>query len=118
MLEIGKALPKEGTDVTIIATGFMVNEALEAKTRLAEIGISAAVINMHTIKPIDRHAILAAAEKTGAIVTAEEHSVLGGLGGAVSEVVCETKPVPVLRVGVGRVFWRSQPGAECAYFWV
>lgn len=118
VFEIGKAVTlSEGTDVTIIATGLMVNEALEAKTRLAEIGISAAVINMHTIKPIDRHAILAAAEKTGAIVTAEEHSVLGGLGGAVSEVVCETKPVPVLRVGVDDVFGRSGPGAEMLHIY-
>lgn len=118
VFEIGKAVTlSEGTDVTIIATGLMVNEALEAKTQLAEIGISAAVINMHTIKPIDRHAILAAAEKTGAIVTAEEHSVLGGLGGAVSEVVCETKPVPVLRVGVDDVFGRSGPGAEMLHIY-
>lgn len=118
VFEIGKAVTlSEGTDVTIIATGLMVNEALEAKTQLAEIGISAAVINMHTIKPIDRQAILAAAEKTGAIVTAEEHSILGGLGGAVSEVVCETKPVPVLRVGVDDVFGRSGPGAEMLHIY-
>lgn len=118
VFEIGKAVTlSEGSDVTIIATGLMVNEALEAKTQLAQIGISAAVINMHTIKPIDRQAILAAAEKTGAIVTAEEHSVLGGLGGAVAEVVCETNPVPVLRVGVEDVFGRSGPGAEMLHIY-
>ncbi len=111
--EIGKAVKLcEGTDVTIIATGLMVCEALKARETLANIGISASVINMHTIKPIDRAAIIAAAKETGAIVTAEEHSIIGGLGGAVAEVICETVPVPVLRVGVEDVFGRSGPGAE------
>ena len=111
--ELGKAVQLcEGKDVTIIATGLMVNEALIARENLANMGISAAVLNIHTIKPIDRAAIIAAAKETGAIVTAEEHSIIGGLGGAVAEVVCESVPVPVLRVGVDDVFGRSGPGAE------
>lgn len=111
--EMGKAVKLcEGKDLTIIATGLMVNEALMAKESLANEGISAAVLNIHTIKPIDRAAIIAAAKETGAIVTAEEHSIIGGLGGAVTEVVCESVPVPVLRVGVEDVFGRSGPGAE------
>lgn len=111
--EMGKSVKlAEGRDVTIIATGLMVGEALEAKKILASQSISAAVINMHTIKPVDRKAIIEAAKATGAIVTAEEHSIIGGLGAAVSEVVCETVPVPVLRVGVNDVFGRSGPALE------
>lgn len=111
--EIGKgALLRDGTDVTIIATGLMVERALSAAEALASEGISAAVVNMATIKPIDRNIIVEAAKKTGAIVTAEEHSVIGGLGGAVSEVVSETVPVPVLKVGVEDVFGRSGPALE------
>lgn len=111
--EIGKAVKLcEGKDVTIIATGLMVNEALIARESLKNMGISAAVLNIHTIKPIDKAAIIAAAKETGAIVTAEEHSIIGGLGGAVAELVCESVPVPVLRVGVDDVFGRSGPGAE------
>ena len=102
----------EGTDVTVIATGLMVNEALLAAEALKADGISARVVNMATIKPIDREIIIDSAKKTGAIVTAEEHSVLGGLGGAVAEVVCETVPVPVLRVGVEDVFGKSGPALE------
>ena len=99
--EIGKGVYlKEGKDVTIIATGLMVERALQAAEKLAEEGIDAAVINMATIKPIDRDIIIDAADKTGAIVTAEEHNVIGGLGEAVAAVVAETTPVPVLRVGV------------------
>ena len=90
----------EGKDVTIVATGLMVHMAIDAAKVLAERGISARVINIHTIKPIDREIILKAAAETGAIVTAEEHSIIGGLGSAVSEVVCEGCPVPVVRVGV------------------
>ncbi|NLX94112.1 MAG: transketolase family protein [Clostridiales bacterium] len=116
--EIGKAVHLcEGKDVTIIATGLMVNEALIARENLANMGISAAVLNIHTIKPIDRAAIIAAAKETGAIVTAEEHSIIGGLGGAVTEVVCESVPVPVLRVGVEDVFGRSGPGAELLHIY-
>jgi transketolase len=111
--EIGKAVKLcEGKHVTIIATGLLVSEALIAKESLANMGISAAVLNIHTIKPIDREAIIAAAKETGAIVTAEEHSIIGGLGGAVAEVICESVPVPVLRVGVEDVFGRSGPGNE------
>ena len=110
---IGKAnLLREGKDVTLIATGLMVNEAIIAAEALAAEGISARVLNMATIKPIDREAVLAAAADTGCIVTAEEHSVIGGLGSAVAEVVCEATPVPVLRVGVEDVFGRSGPAVE------
>ena len=99
--EIGKGVQMtEGKDVTIVATGLMVHMAIDAAKVLAERGISARVINIHTIKPIDRAIILKAAAETGAIVTAEEHSIIGGLGSAVSEVVCEGCPVPVVRVGV------------------
>ncbi|MFY9198613.1 MAG: transketolase family protein [Acutalibacteraceae bacterium] len=107
----GKKL-KDGTDVTIVATGLMVHEALKAAERLEVEGISARVINIHTIKPLDRHIIMEAAYETGAIVTAEEHNVIGGLGGAVSELVCENHPVPVLKVGVNDVFGRSGPALE------
>ena len=111
--EIGKAVKLcEGKDVTIIATGLMVSEALAAREILLTSGISAAVLNIHTIKPIDRDAIISAAKETGAIITSEEHSIIGGLGGAVAEVVCENFPVPVLRVGVNDVFGRSGPGDE------
>lgn len=106
--EPGKAATlAEGKDVSILATGIMVDMALKARDLLAAEGISAAVVNVHTIKPIDREAVVKAAETTGAIVTAEEHNVIGGLGAAVAEVVCETKPVPVLRVGVEDSFGRS-----------
>ena len=111
--QIGKgAVLTEGTDVTIIATGLMVNEALMAAESLKADGISARVVNMATIKPIDRDIIVDSAKKTGAIVTAEEHNILGGLGSAVAEVVCETVPVPVLRVGVEDVFGKSGPAVE------
>ena len=111
--EIGKGVYlKEGTDVTIIATGLMVERALQAAEMLAAEGISAAVINMATIKPLDRDIIIDAAKKTGAIVTAEEHSVIGGLGSAVAEVVCETMPVPVMKVGVEDTFGKSGPALE------
>lgn len=106
--EPGKAATlAEGKDVSIFATGIMVDMALKARELLAAEGISAAVVNVHTIKPIDREAVVKAAETTGAIVTAEEHNIIGGLGAAVAEVVCETKPVPVLRVGVEDSFGRS-----------
>lgn len=111
--EIGKAVQlREGEDVTIIATGLMVNEALMAQEELMKEGVSARVINMATIKPIDRACIIAAAKETGAIVTAEEHSIIGGLGSAVAEVVSETAPVPVVRVGVEDTFGCSGPAVE------
>ena len=112
--EIGKGkVMREGTDVTIIATGLEVNEAMIAADTLAAEGIDARVVNMATIKPIDKDIILQAAAETGAIVTAEEHNVIGGLGSAVAEVLCESgKPVPMLRVGVEDTFGRSGPALE------
>lgn len=111
--QIGKAnILRDGGDVTIIATGLMVDEALKAYDILKNEGISARVINMATIKPLDIEAVLAAACDTGAIVTAEEHSVIGGLGSAVSEALCETCPVPVLKLGVYDKFGFSGPAAQ------
>ncbi len=106
--ELGKAnVLKSGSDATIIATGYMVALALEAAELLKEEGISAQVINMGSIKPIDVEAIKQAALETGAIVTAEEHSIIGGLGGAVAEVLCDVAPVPMERVGVKDLFGQS-----------
>ena len=106
--EFGKNLTvREGTDVTIMATGTMLYMAIEAAEKLAEEGISARVTNVHTIKPIDKEDIIEAAKTTGCIVTAEEHNIMGGLGAAVAEVVCENCPVPVLRVGVEDKFGKS-----------
>ncbi len=111
--KIGKgSVLKDGTDVTIIATGLMVNEALIAAERLSGEGVSARVVNMCTIKPIDREIIVDSAKKTGVIVTAEEHNIIGGLGSAVAEVVCETVPVPVIRVGVNDRFGKSGPAVQ------
>lgn len=111
--EIGKGVYlNEGTDVTIIATGLMVERAIAAVELLKSEGISAALINMATIKPIDKDIILDAAKKTGCLVTAEEHNIIGGLGSAVSEVVAESCPVPVMRVGVEDVFGKSGPALE------
>ena len=109
----GKAsLLREGSDVTIIAIGTMLFAALEAAGMLTSDGIDARVINMSTIKPIDRDAIIAAAGETAGIVTAEEHNVIGGLGGAVAEVVGETIPAPVVRVGVQDTFGQSGEADE------
>ena len=106
--EIGKGVTyREGKDVTIVANGYMVHLALEAADMLKAEGIDAGVINIHTIKPLDTELIVNAARKSGAIVTAEEHSIIGGLGGAVAEAVAENCPVPVLRVGVEDKFGRS-----------
>ena len=106
--ELGKGVRlADGKDVSIIATGLMVPYALESKTALAEIGIDARVINIHTIKPIDSEIIIKAARETGAIVTAEEHNIIGGLGSAVAEVLAENAPAPMLRVGTRDVFGRS-----------
>lgn len=108
--ELGKGIElRSGKDVTIIATGLMVNEAVEAGKVLAEQGIDARVINIHTIKPIDRDIIIRAAKETGKIITVEEHSVIGGLGSAVAEVVTETVPVPVIKIGVQDKFGHSGP---------
>ncbi len=106
--EIGKGVTlREGKDVTIVANGFMVHLALEAADMLKEEGIDAGVINIHTIKPLDEELIISAAMKSGAVVTAEEHSVIGGLGGAVCECLASACPVPVLRVGVEDKYGRS-----------
>lgn len=106
--EIGKSITlKEGSDVTIIATGYMVSKAVDASEILKEKGISARVIDMHTIKPIDKEAIIKASKETGAIITAEEHSIIGGLGSAVSEVLSEECPAILKRVGVEDVFGQS-----------
>ena len=106
--EIGKGVVySEGKDVTIIATGYMVHLALEAREILKSEGIDAGVINIHTIKPLDTELIVSAARKTGAVVTAEEHNVIGGLGAAVCETLSENCPVPVLRVGVEDSYGRS-----------
>ena len=106
--ELGKGVQlRDGKDVTIVATGYMVHLALEAAEALAAEGIDARVINIHTIKPLDKEIILKAAKETGAIVTAEEHNIIGGLGSAVAETVCEGCPVPMLRVGVEDQFGKS-----------
>lgn len=111
--EIGKAATvREGKDVTIIACGIMVSESLEAAKILAEKGISARVLNMATIKPLDVDAVAKAAKETGAIVTAEEHSIIGGLGSAVCEVTATMCPVPVERIGVRDVFGQSGTPGE------
>lgn len=100
---------KEGTDVSIFATGLEVNEALGAAKLLEADGINAEVINIHTIKPIDKELVAASAKKTGKVVTVEEHSIIGGLGSAVCEALAETVPTPVLRIGVQDVFGESGP---------
>ena len=111
--EIGKGIVlKEGTDVTLVATGLTVSNTLEAAEMLAKDGINAKVINIHTIKPIDEELIVAAARETGKVVTIEEHSVIGGLGGAVCEVLSEKCPVPVKRIGVQDEYGQSGPAAE------
>lgn len=111
--ELGKGLElRSGNDVAIIATGLMVNEALVASDILKEMGINARVINIHTIKPIDREIITKAAAETGTIVTVEEHSIIGGLGSAVSEVVSETCPCRVKRIGVNDEFGHSGPAVD------
>ena len=106
--ELGKGVKMtDGTDVTIVATGIMVDMALTAAEQLKAEGISARVVNIHTIKPLDKEIIIDSAKATGAIVVAEEHNVIGGLGSAVTEAVCEACPVPVTRVGVEDQFGRS-----------
>lgn len=103
---------REGSDVTIIACGLMVAEALEAAEALAADGIDAEVINMHTIKPLDERLVVASAKKTGRVVTAEEHSIIGGLGEAVASVLAEQHPVPMRRVGVRDVYGESGPAVD------
>ena len=103
---------REGSDVTIVACGLMVAEALEAAEALAADGIDAEVINMHTIKPLDERLVVASAKKTGRVVTAEEHSIIGGLGEAVASVLAEQHPVPMRRVGVRDVYGESGPAVD------
>lgn len=111
--KIGKGVTlKEGTDVTIIATGLMVSEALEAAKELETKGINARVINIHTIKPLDDEIIIKAAKETGAIVTAEEHNIIGGLGSAVAEVISESYPVLLKRIGTKDTFGESGKPAD------
>ena len=111
--EIGKGIVlKEGTDVTIFATGLEVSESLEAAKMLEKDGISAEVINIHTIKPIDEELVVASATKTKKVVTVEEHSVIGGLGSAVAEVLCEKAPTKMMRIGVNDRFGESGPAVE------
>ncbi|HHW49374.1 MAG TPA: transketolase family protein [Clostridiaceae bacterium] len=106
--EIGKGVTvSDGSDVTIIATGLMLQYAIKAKELLAEEGISARVINIHTVKPIDKDIIIKAAKETGAIVTAEEHNIIGGLGSAVAEVLVENYPVPMKMVGIEDKYGKS-----------
>lgn len=111
--EVGRAkVLREGTDVTIVACGLMVQAALEAAEALAADGVSAEVINMHTVKPLDTETLVASAAKTGKVVTAEEHSVIGGLGSAVCDALAEQCPVPVKKVGVEDVFGESGPATD------
>ena len=111
--EIGKGVVvREGKDVTIVATGIMVNSALEAAEKLAEEGIEAEVLNIHTIKPLDEELVVASAKKTGKVVTAEEHSVIGGLGSAVCDCLCAKYPTPVYKIGMQDVFGESGSAAD------
>ena len=111
--EIGKGVVlKEGKDVTVAATGLCVSEALAAAEKLAAEGIDAEVINIHTIKPLDETLIAASAKKTGKVVTVEEHSVIGGLGSAVCDCLCEKAPVPVCKIGINDVFGESGPAVK------
>ena len=111
--ELGKGIVlREGKDVAIIATGLEVAESLAAAEKLAADGIDAKVINIHTIKPLDKELVIAAAKETGKVVTVEEHSVIGGLGSAVCDVLSENHPTPVMKIGVNDVFGESGPAVE------
>lgn len=111
--ELGKGIViREGKDVTIIANGLCVKSAIEAAEMLAADGIDAQIINMHTVKPLDKELVVEAAKKTGKIVTVEEHSVIGGLGSAVCDALCELYPAPVKKIGVQDVFGESGPALE------
>ena len=108
--ELGKGITlRDGADITIVATGLCVNSALEAAEKLAADGVNARVINIHTIKPLDEELIIKAAQETKMIFTVEEHSVIGGLGSAVCDVVCEKNPVPVKKIGMYDCFGESGP---------
>lgn len=111
--ELGKGIVlREGKDVTIIATGLPVANCLEAAEKLAADGIDAKVINIHTIKPLDEELVVAAAKETGKVVTVEEHSVIGGLGSAVCDVLSEKAPTKTMKIGINDVFGESGPAAE------
>ena len=111
--ELGKGVVlREGKDVAIIATGLPVANCLEAAEKLAEEGIEAKVINIHTIKPLDEELVVAAAKETGKVVTVEEHSIIGGLGSAVCDVLCEQAPTKVLKIGINDTFGESGPAVE------
>ncbi len=111
--ELGKGvILREGKDLTIIATGLPVNNCLEAAEKLAEDGIDAKVINIHTIKPLDEELVVAAAKETGKVVTVEEHSVIGGLGSAVSDVLSEKAPTKLMKIGINDTFGESGPALE------
>ncbi len=111
--ELGKGVVlREGKDVTIVASGLPVSNCLEAAEKLAADGIDAKVINIHTIKPLDEELIVASAKETGKVVTVEEHSVIGGLGSAVCDVLSEKAPTPVCKIGVNDVFGESGPAVE------
>lgn len=111
--EIGKGIKlRDGKDVAIIATGLMVNESIEAAKILAPKGVDATVINIHTIKPIDKDIIIEAAKNTGLVLTVEEHSVIGGLGSAVSDVLSENYPTKVIKIGVNDVYGHSGPAVD------
>lgn len=113
----GSRIMREGDDVTVVACGVEVNEAMIAAEKLAEEGVSVEVIDAYSVKPLDEETILASAKKTGRVVTAEEHSVIGGLGSAVAELLCEKHPVPLARIGVKDVFGTSGEFEELmAYF--
>ena len=111
--ELGKGIVlREGKDLTIVATGLCVAPSLEAAEKLAEEGVDAKVINIHTIKPLDEELIVKAAKETGKVVTVEEHSIIGGLGGAVCECLSEKAPVPVKRIGIRDVYGESGPAVQ------
>lgn len=111
--ELGKGITlRDGKDITIVATGLMVSRALEAVKTLAEQGIDARLINIHTVKPIDRELILKAAKETGKIITVEEHNVIGGLGDAVCGVLSEEYPTPVVKIGVNDTYGHSGPALD------
>ena len=111
--EIGKGvLLREGTDLTIVATGLCVNSALEAAEKLAAEGVSAEVINIHTIKPLDEEIILNSAKKTGKVVTVEEHSVIGGLGSAVCDALSEKLPTLTKKIGIYDTYGESGPAVK------
>lgn len=116
--ELGKGIVlKEGTDVTLVATGLTVAPTLEAAALLEKEGISAKVINIHTIKPLDEELIIQAAKQTGKVITIEEHSVIGGLGGAVCETLSEKCPVPVKRIGINDEFGQSGPAVGLLHYY-